>query len=361
MKRIFSFSLIALLLAGSLGLQAKGPKKQMALQLYSIRSVFNDGNYQQKHAEVFKQLRDMGFTGVEAASYNNGKFYGVSPEQYRQDCIAAGLEPISSHATRGLNRQELDNHDFTAAFQWWDQAIAAHKAAGMTYLVTPSGPVPKNLKEAQTLCDYYNAIGERCRQAGLSYGYHTHSHEYQKVEGTPWIEIMLKNVKPENMFWQMDVYWCVMAQQSPVVWFKKFPGRCRMLHIKDLYELGQSGMLGFDAITPASAGWRTTSLSSRAPTAPSPSWKACAAPPSTSTTPNSSRNPTRRNNVTSFLLTTPEAAPQQPVEAPLHMFLPTDTPPPRRFQKNLYISQTRVPFRQSQVGLRRAEAGREKF
>ncbi len=248
MKRIFSFSLIALLLAGSLGLQAKGPKKQMALQLYSIRSVFNDGNYQQKHAEVFKQLRDMGFTGVEAASYNNGKFYGVSPEQYRQDCIAAGLEPISSHATRGLNRQELDNHDFTAALQWWDQAIAAHKAAGMTYLVTPSGPVPKNLKEAQTLCDYYNAIGERCRQAGLSYGYHTHSHEYQKVEGTPWIEIMLKNVKPENMFWQMDVYWCVMAQQSPVVWFKKFPGRCRMLHIKDLYELGQSGMLGFDAI-----------------------------------------------------------------------------------------------------------------
>ena len=151
MKRIFSFSLIALLLAGSLGLQAKGPKKQMALQLYSIRSVFNDGNYQQKHAEVFKQLRDMGFTGVEAASYNNGKFYGVSPEQYRQDCIAAGLEPISSHATRGLNRQELDNHDFTAALQWWDQAIAAHKAAGMTYLVTPSGPVPKNLKEAQTL------------------------------------------------------------------------------------------------------------------------------------------------------------------------------------------------------------------
>ena len=58
----------------------------------------------------------------------------------------------------------------------------------------------------------------------------------------------MKNIAPENMFWQMDVYWCMMAQQSPVAWFKKYPGRCRMLHIKDQYEIGQSGMVGFDAI-----------------------------------------------------------------------------------------------------------------
>ena len=181
---------------------------------------------------------------------NQKKIYDATGEgpANKADLEAAGLKSLSSHIGHNLSPEELASGNFEESMKWWDQAIAAHKAAGMTYLVTPSGPVPKNLKEAQTLCDYYNAIGERCRQAGLSYGYHTHSHEYQKVEGTPWIEIMLKNVKPENMFWQMDVYWCVMAQQSPVVWFKKFPGRCRMLHIKDLYELGQSGMLGFDAI-----------------------------------------------------------------------------------------------------------------
>ena len=248
MKRILSLTLLALMLSSSLGLQAKGPKKQMALQLYSIRSVFNAGNYQQKQAEVFKQLHDMGYTAVEAASYGDGKFYGVSPEQYRKDLEAAGLQSLSSHTMRNLNKEELASHDFTAAMQWWDQAIAAHKAAGMKYLVSPGTTMPKNLTEAQTISDYLNAIGERCRKAGLIFGYHTHSHEFQKVEGTPWIEFMLNHVSPENMFWQMDVYWCMMAQQSPVVWFKKFPGRCRMLHIKDLYELGQSGMVGFDAI-----------------------------------------------------------------------------------------------------------------
>jgi sugar phosphate isomerase/epimerase len=58
----------------------------------------------------------------------------------------------------------------------------------------------------------------------------------------------MQHIAPENMFWQMDTYWCVMAQQSPVQYFKKYPGRFAMLHIKDHYELGQSGMLGFDAI-----------------------------------------------------------------------------------------------------------------
>ena len=46
----------------------------------------------------------------------------------------------------------------------------------------------------------------------------------------------------------MDVYWTVMGQASPVDYFKKYPGRFSLLHIKDHREIGQSGMVGFDAI-----------------------------------------------------------------------------------------------------------------
>jgi len=241
------FLLMALAVTAIFEVSAKSlPKKQMALQLYSIRGEI--GDYSQTHERLFKELAAMGYTAVEAASYGDGKLYGVSPEQYRQDCLAAGLEPISSHTTRGLSEQELKNHDFTEALKWWDQCIDTHKRAGCKYIVTPWGPVPGNLKDAQTLCDYHNAIGEKCNAAGIKYGYHTHSHEFQKVEGQVWIEYMMDHVSPSNMFWQMDVYWCMMAQQSPVYYFKKYPGRFKLLHIKDKYELGQSGMVGFDAI-----------------------------------------------------------------------------------------------------------------
>lgn len=231
-------------------------KKEMALQLYSIREVIGSPeNYAKNHVEVFRKLADWGYTAVEAASYDQarGTFYGVSPQQFRTDCEAAGLQCLSSHATRGLNEEELKNHDFTEALQWWDKAIADHKAAGMEYIVTPGWGMPKTLKEAQTLCDYANAIGRKCAAAGMKYGYHTHSGEFQKVEDRRWIEYMMEHTDPALHFWQMDTYWCVMAQQSPVQYLKKYPGRFRMLHIKDLYELGQSGMLGFDAIFDAAA------------------------------------------------------------------------------------------------------------
>jgi sugar phosphate isomerase/epimerase len=254
----FILNMALLLVAGSLTMSAaqrtrrpvaKQQKKEMMLQLYSIRDVLGNAElYAKNHVEVFKKLRQYGFTGVEAANYNDGKFYGVSPEQYKKDCEAAGLSPLSSHATYWLNETEINNHDFTKAMKWWDVAIAAHKAAGMKYIVAPSGPLPKTLKQAQALCDYHNAVGEKVRVAGMKYGFHTHSGEYKKVEGTPWIEYMMKHISPDNMFWQMDTYWCVMAQEAPCEWFAKFPGRCKLLHIKDHYVVGKSGMVNYEAI-----------------------------------------------------------------------------------------------------------------
>ena len=250
-KRTLIAAIMLLLLGGGWESLSAKPKKEMALQLYSIREVIGSAEkYAKNHEEVFRKLHAWGYTAVEAANYDQGKgtFYGVTPQQFRADCEAVGLKCLSSHATRGLNKDELKNHDFTEALQWWDKAIADHKAAGMEYIVTPGWGTPKTLEEAQTLCDYANAIGQKCRAAGMKYGYHTHSHEFQKVEGTPWVDYMMQHIDAGNMFWQMDTYWCVMAQQSPVQYFKKYPGRFTMLHIKDLYELGQSGMLGFEAI-----------------------------------------------------------------------------------------------------------------
>jgi len=109
-------------------------------------------------------------------------------------------------------------------------------------------PVPKTLADLKVYCDYYNQIGEKCNQAGIIFGYHNHAHEFQEIEGEIMYDYMLKNTDPEKVFFQMDVYWTVMGQKSPVEYFKNYPGRFKQLHLKDAKELGQSGMVGFDAI-----------------------------------------------------------------------------------------------------------------
>ena len=228
------------------------PKKEVCIQLYSLRTILDgvnkDGKVSESYTKLLKDLADMGYTSVETANYDNGKFYGRTPQQFKEDCEKAGLKVLSAHTNRGLSDQELASGDFTEAMKWWKQCIADHKAAGMEYIVCPWMGVPKTMKDLLTQCKYLNEIGKLCKQSGIKFGYHNHSHEFQKVEGKTMYDVMLENTDPEYVFFEMDVFWTVWGQNSAVNYFKKYPGRFKMFHIKDYREIGQSGMVGYDAI-----------------------------------------------------------------------------------------------------------------
>ncbi|MDR0415433.1 MAG: sugar phosphate isomerase/epimerase [Prevotellaceae bacterium] len=246
MKKLFLLSIAALpfMLActAKTGSQPS-TKKNIALQLYSLRDDFkNDFD------AAIKATKEAGYAAVEAASYGSGKFYGKTPEEFKAAVEAEGMVALSSHTTKTLSEKELSEKDFSESLAWWDETIAAHHAAGMQYIVAPWMDVPKSLADLQTYCDYYNAVGQKCREKGLSFGYHNHAHEFDRVEDVVMYDYMLEHTNPELVFFQMDVYWTVMGRQSPVDYFQKYPGRFTLLHIKDHRELGESGMVGFDAI-----------------------------------------------------------------------------------------------------------------
>lgn len=251
-KRIFTAvcALLALtMLPGGASAKAKAPKKEVGIQLYSVRSLIGAfGNNSQDYKPVLKQLADMGYTSVEAASYADGKLYGQSPEQFRKDVEAAGMKVLSTHCTLNLSDEELAAGDFSKALKWWDQCIAAHKAAGAEYIVVPSMRKITTLGELATYCRYFNEVGARCKAAGMKFGYHNHSREFEKIEDRVMLDYMIENTDPDKVLFEMDVYWAVMGKASPVDYFKKYPGRFKLLHIKDRREIGQSGMVGFDAI-----------------------------------------------------------------------------------------------------------------
>ena len=244
----------ALALLASCGQKPKAAepvKKEIGLQLYSIRSVIgNPELYAANHEEAFKALAEMGYTCVEAANYDgdNGLLYGVDPAQYKADLEAAGLKSLSSHIGHNLSDAELKSGNFEESMKWWDKAIAAHKAAGCKYIVTPSFRIPDTIEGLKTYCDYFNAVGKKCAENGILYGYHNHSHEFNKIGDTVIYDFMLENTDPKYVFFQMDVYWACMGRAYPVEYFRKYPNRFTLLHIKDHLELGESGMVGFDAI-----------------------------------------------------------------------------------------------------------------
>jgi sugar phosphate isomerase/epimerase len=225
------------------------PKRDMAVQLYSVRTLLGTPElFSRNHKYVLDRLAQMGYTAVEAVGYEDGKFVGLSPAAYRDAVESAGLIILSSHVSHTLSPQELATGDFSKALAWWDKCIAAHQAAGIPYLVMSWSQPLQTRAQMSTMAAYLDAIGAKCRAIGLRFGYHSHSHEFAQVEGSTMFDVFASETKPENMFLQMDVYWAVMAGVSPVEYFNKYPGRYELLHIKDKYELGQSGMVGFDAI-----------------------------------------------------------------------------------------------------------------
>ena len=138
------------------------PKKDVALQLYSLRDDFgNDFD------ATIKIAGEAGYTAIEAAGYGDGKFYGKTPAEFKAAVEAAGMTVLSSHTTKPLSNDELRTKDFSESLAWWDEAIEAHLAAGMQYIVAPWMAVPKTLADLQTYCDYYNAVGQKCKERGL--------------------------------------------------------------------------------------------------------------------------------------------------------------------------------------------------
>jgi len=249
MKTIFIRSLVitglvAFVIAGlSQTSFAKG-KKNIGLQMYSLRDDLN-----KDVKGTIEKLGKIGYVDMEAASFDKGKFYGMEPEAFKALLEANGMKLVSSHT--GANYTG-DKASWDAAMTWWDMAIDAHKRAGCTYIVKPSmGEYPfTNLEALKKTCEYFNAIGEKCNAKGIRFGYHNHNQEFKKISDSDELiyDYMLKNTDPKKVTFEMDVYWVFKGGKSAVDYFNKYPKRFELLHIKDEKEIGASGLIDFKTI-----------------------------------------------------------------------------------------------------------------
>jgi sugar phosphate isomerase/epimerase len=193
----------------------------------------------------------MGYKYIETAGYSGGKIYGMEPVEFKELCMKKDIVFLSAHTGKPCPGDA--DHDKTMA--WWDECIEAHFAAGAKYIVQPSmgGDAFQSLERLKKYCDYFNAVGEKCRARGLKFGYHNHDKEFlTSLEGQTIYDFMLRNTDPSKVIFEIDLYWCVEGGKNPVDYFNRYPGRFELWHIKDREELGSSGKMDFKSIWAAS-------------------------------------------------------------------------------------------------------------
>ena len=234
----FLFATIALFMV--MGISSCTPsKKEIGIQLWSVRKDMNADP-----AGTIAKLGEIGYSFVEAAGYKDGKFYGMEPAEFKALLEENGMTMKGSHSGPNLPKEgEWDN-----TMKWWDECIAAHKAAGAKFIVKPSmgGDSYRSLDTLKMYCDYYNVVGEKCNEAGMRFGYHNHDNEFKTVlDGHIFYDYLIENTDPEKVMFELDLYWIYKGGKDAVDYFNKYPGRFELYHVKDYEEVGASGKIDF--------------------------------------------------------------------------------------------------------------------
>jgi sugar phosphate isomerase/epimerase len=119
-----------------------------------------------------------------------------------------------------------------------DQALATARDLSLRHLVF--GYIGKGLRETVAQMQGHaaaaNAFGRRCREAGITLCYHHHSFEFAPLADgatTGW-DVLLRELDPQLVPFELDVFWCVIAGRDPVAMLHALRGRVAQVHLKDL-------------------------------------------------------------------------------------------------------------------------------
>jgi len=194
---------------------AAHPKLDYGVQLYSFRNEMT-----KDPKGTLKQIARLGIKKIESARSRDGLYYGLSPVEMKNTCEDLGMKLVSGHVA-------LDD-DFQNTME---QAVAS----GQEYVICSSMP-----SKGQTVDNYkkvaqaFNKAGEACKKLGLKFGYHNHEYEFESDNGTVLYDILMDETEPDLVHMELDLGWVIVGGKNPLDYFKKYPGRFPLWHLKDM-------------------------------------------------------------------------------------------------------------------------------
>ncbi len=205
----------------SRGAHANPLGKPIGIQLYAVNAGIKDNP-----AGTLKAIKDIGFGEVETAGFG-----GLSAKEFRKLLDDNGLVCPSAHLP-------FDPANLSPTFED-AHALGAHYATSGN--LRPSlrppllnAPRAMTLDEAKRSAEVANTIGEKAKLAGLQYCYHNHDGELvDQGGGATGYDLLLRETDPELVKFEIDCGWMVLGGRNPSDYFKQYPHRFPMIHVKD--------------------------------------------------------------------------------------------------------------------------------
>lgn len=185
----------------------------IGMQLYTVRKEMA-----QDFDGTLAKVAAIGYKEVEFAGY-----FGRDAKQVKASLNAVGLTSPSAH---------IDYKQVTTNLP---AVLEAAHIVGHEYIVCPS--IDEKVRHEpgiwQRTAEAFNRAGEEARKAGIQFAYHNHWFEFEKdSDGKLPYDILLSETKADLVKLEMDLFWIVKGGADPLTYFKRYPARFPLVHVK---------------------------------------------------------------------------------------------------------------------------------
>jgi len=195
----------------------KGP---CGLVLYSVRDemVHNASG-------ALDAVGKLGFHYVELGGTR--ELSPATPEAQREflaQLAARKLKAVSCHFTFERLRDDIDG--------------VIHDAQNLDVQYVCCAGISHQGKFVEKACregiDVFNRAGEILAKRRLTLCYHPHGFEFEPTASGTLFDKLITDTNPKFVSYEMDIFWIHFAGQDPVQLLKKYPGRWKLMHLKDM-------------------------------------------------------------------------------------------------------------------------------
>lgn len=221
---------------------ASGTKRAWGVQLFSIpQMVAND------FPSTLDRLEEIGYREIEffgpypfsaqttidgwvplakQLGITQNAFYGYEPAVVKEMLHEHGLSSPSAHLDIATMRTNMA------------PAMNVLSAMDVKYVVIPAlrGETLNTADDYKRMADEFNSFGKQMKEFGISFVYHNHGYEHAVKDGQVPMDILITNTDPDVVKFELDIFWMQAAGASPVEYLKKYPGRYKLMHVKDAAE-----------------------------------------------------------------------------------------------------------------------------
>jgi sugar phosphate isomerase/epimerase len=169
---------------------------------------------------TLRQAVEFGFSEIEG-----GSNFAGSPQEFVTFCKEIGIKPIASGSSLEPMMKEPQ--------KFFDD----QNELGMKYIVCYwpwLGGRPFMLDDCKKSAEMLNELGEKARQNGLQLLWHNHDNEFHEMEEGYPFDYLMNHTDPKLVQCELDIYWVKKGGGDPLAMLKKYKGRYKILHVKDM-------------------------------------------------------------------------------------------------------------------------------